>query len=50
MRRLALILAMAMVVASCGSSSEIEITDAWPDDVVGRVVGPQGVAGVEVAA
>jgi ribosomal protein S12 methylthiotransferase len=33
-----------------GSLAEVEITDAWPDDVVGRVVGPSGAPGVEVAA
>ena len=33
-----------------GSMVEVEITDAWPDDVVGRIVGPAGVPGVEVAA
>ncbi len=32
-----------------GSMAEVEITDAWPDDVVGRVVGPNGAPGVEVA-
>jgi ribosomal protein S12 methylthiotransferase len=33
-----------------GSVVEVEITDAWPDDVVGRVVGPTDAPGVEVAA
>ena len=32
-----------------GSLAEVEITDAWADDVVGRVVGPSS-PGVEVAA
>ena len=36
--------------APAGSIAEVEITDAWPDDVVGRVVGPVGAPGVEVAA
>ena len=36
--------------APAGSIVDVEITDAWPDDVVGRVVGPSGVPGVEVAA
>jgi ribosomal protein S12 methylthiotransferase len=36
--------------APAGSFAEIEITDAWADDVVGRVVGPIGAPGVEVAA
>ena len=33
-----------------GSMAEVEITDAWPDDVVGRIVGPAGAPGIEVAA
>ena len=33
-----------------GALAEVEITDAWPDDVVGRVVGPAGAPGIEVAA
>jgi ribosomal protein S12 methylthiotransferase len=36
--------------APAGTIVEVEITDAWPDDVVGRVVGPCGVPGIEVAA
>jgi len=36
--------------APAPSLVEVEITEAHPDDLVGRIVGPAGVAGVEPAA
>ncbi|HLF55828.1 MAG TPA: TRAM domain-containing protein, partial [Thermoanaerobaculia bacterium] len=36
--------------APAGSFVEVEITDAYPSDLVGRIVGPAGVAGVVPAA
>ncbi len=35
--------------APAGTLVEVEITDAYPDDLVGRIVGPLGAPGVEVA-
>jgi ribosomal protein S12 methylthiotransferase len=35
--------------AAPGTLVEVEVTEAYADDVVGRIVGPRGVAGVEVA-
>jgi ribosomal protein S12 methylthiotransferase len=35
--------------APAGSFVEVEITDAYPSDLVGRIVGPAGMAGVVVA-
>ncbi len=35
--------------APAGSFAEVEVTDAYPDDLVGRIVGPRGAPGVEVA-
>ena len=36
-------------VAPAASLIEIEISDAYADDLVGHVVGPQDVPGVEIA-
>ena len=35
--------------APAGTLVEVEITEAYADDLVGHIVGPQGRAGVEVA-
>ncbi len=35
--------------APAGMIVEVEITEAYADDIVGRIVGPEGVAGVEVS-
>jgi ribosomal protein S12 methylthiotransferase len=35
--------------APAGSFAEVEITDAFADDLVGRIVGPEGAPGVELA-
>jgi hypothetical protein len=35
--------------APAGTLVDVEITDAFTHDLVGRVVGPHGVAGVELA-
>lgn len=37
-------------VAPPGTFAEVEITEAYADDLVGRIVGPVGVAGIEPAA
>jgi ribosomal protein S12 methylthiotransferase len=37
-------------VAPAGTIAEVEITDAFPSDLVGRIVGPLGAPGVEPAA
>lgn len=37
-------------LAPAGSIVEVEITDAYPSDLVGRIVGPHGVPGVVPAA
>ncbi len=37
-------------LAPAGSIVEVEITDAFPSDLVGRIVGPRGVPGVVPAA
>lgn len=36
--------------APAGTFAQVEITDAFADDLVGRIVGPEGQPGVEVAA
>jgi len=36
-------------LAPAGSLVEVEITDAFADDLVGRIVGPEGVEGIEPA-
>jgi ribosomal protein S12 methylthiotransferase len=36
--------------APAGALVEVEITDAFASDLVGRIVGPAGAPGVEVAA
>ena len=36
--------------APAGSLVEVEITEAYADDLVGQIVGPEGVAGIEIAA
>jgi ribosomal protein S12 methylthiotransferase len=35
--------------APAGEMVEVEITEAFPDDLVGRIVGPHSVAGIQVA-
>jgi ribosomal protein S12 methylthiotransferase len=35
--------------APAGELAEVEITEAYADDLVGRIVGPRGVPGVEPA-
>jgi ribosomal protein S12 methylthiotransferase len=35
--------------APAGSMAEVEITDAYADDLVGRIVGPEGQPGIVVA-
>jgi len=37
-------------IAPAGSFAEVEITDAFADDLVGRIVGPEGVDGVVPAS
>ncbi|MCG8460315.1 MAG: MiaB/RimO family radical SAM methylthiotransferase, partial [Holophagales bacterium] len=36
-------------LAAAGTLAQVEISDAYPDDLVGHVVGPEGAAGVVVA-
>jgi ribosomal protein S12 methylthiotransferase len=36
-------------LAPAGEMVEVEITEAFPDDLVGRIVGPHSVAGIQVA-
>jgi hypothetical protein len=36
-------------VAPAGTFAEVEITDAFADDLVGRIVGPVGMPGVSAA-
>jgi hypothetical protein len=36
--------------APVGTIAEVEVTDAFPSDLVGRIVGPAGVPGLVPAA
>ena len=35
--------------AAAGTFAEVEITEAYADDLVGRIVGPEGAPGIEIA-
>ncbi|MGB5888753.1 MAG: TRAM domain-containing protein, partial [Thermoanaerobaculia bacterium] len=35
--------------APAGELAEVEITEAYADDLVGRIVGPRGTPGIELA-
>jgi len=37
-------------VAPTGEMVEVEITEAYPDDLVGRIVGPHSVPGIQIAS
>jgi hypothetical protein len=37
-------------VAPTGEMVEVEITEAYPDDLIGRIVGPHSVPGVQIAS
>jgi hypothetical protein len=37
-------------LAPAGEMVEVEITEAFPDDLVGRIVGPRSMPGIQVAA